>query len=174
LKMMTLSAKSLNIYRRWSRYFIQLARKADGITITTYRTFSTSRRSISSNRALYRQPHTSQVATPRSCGLGCFIPFFNSICDRTAKPPHRGVRHGTPHWLSIWNFIGLRLPTELALNSRLCHSCCMKSQSKRDLEKHWAEQAKKAAKKTSRGKPIGKPQVAGGAQVRIGGQKRGS
>jgi len=51
----------------------------------------------------------------------------------------------------------------------------MKNQNKRDLEKQWSDQAKKAAKKTSAGKqPTAKSQVVGRAQLRIGGQKRGS
>ena len=34
-------------------------------------------------------------------------------------------------------------PPALALATHLCHSGCVKSQSQRDLEKHWAEQSKK-------------------------------
>jgi hypothetical protein len=62
-----------------------------------YTVFSTIRRSSSSDRTLYRQPHTSQVPTPRSCGRECFAPFLSTRCDKIAKPVHRGVRQGTPH-----------------------------------------------------------------------------
>lgn len=51
----------------------------------------------------------------------------------------------------------------------------MKNQNRRDLERQWSDQAKKAAKKMSGGKqPTGKPQVGGRAPARTGGQKRGT
>jgi hypothetical protein len=51
----------------------------------------------------------------------------------------------------------------------------MKNQNRRDLERQWSDQAKKAAKKMSGGKQLtGKPQVGGRAPARTGGQKRGT
>ena len=51
----------------------------------------------------------------------------------------------------------------------------MKNQNKRDLERQWSDQAKKAAKKMSGDKQLtGKPLVGGRAPARIGGQKRGT
>ena len=51
----------------------------------------------------------------------------------------------------------------------------MKNQNRRDLERQWSDQAKKAAKKMSGAKQLtGKPQVGGRAPARIGGQKRGT
>jgi hypothetical protein len=51
----------------------------------------------------------------------------------------------------------------------------MKNQNRRNLEKQWSNQAKKAAKETVAGKqPTGKPQVGGRTPAQIGGQKRGS
>jgi hypothetical protein len=49
----------------------------------------------------------------------------------------------------------------ISLASRLCNDRFMKHQSKRDLEKHWAEQAKKAAKKPPAAKPVKRKQSQG-------------
>ena len=57
---------------------------------------------------LYWQPQLSQVPTPRSVGRVCSAPFLSAIADKTAKPEHRGVRHGTPHQLTTWNVLRRR------------------------------------------------------------------